>query len=108
MVELVDHHDVVGRSSQGCEPPLVQGLDGCEDMAPLNRPIGPDQQLPEVPVPERRAVLRQALLQDLFAVRDEQERQVAVLLAQPRVVERCHDGLPGARRRDHEVPVVAV
>ena len=42
-------------------------------------------------------------------MRDEQQRQVAaVLLDQAAVVERRHDGLAGAGRRDHEIPVPVV
>src|SRR5262249_25021917 len=45
---------------------------------------------------------------NLVPMRDEQEREVAMLLAQPRVVERGDDGLAGARRGDDEVLHVAV
>ena len=76
MVELVDDDDVEGVRRDLLEPLLAQRLDHREDVAPVGDPAAAVD-LAERPVAQDRAVGRQRLPQDLLAVRDEQQRQVA-------------------------------
>ena len=50
---------------------------------------------------------RQALLEDLLPVRDEEQPRARQRLPKPRVVDRGHDGLAGSGRGDQQVAVVA-
>ena len=59
-------------------------------------------------VAERVAERREALLEDLLAVGDEQQSRSAESLPEPSVVERGHHGLARTGRRHEEVAVVAV
>ena len=47
--------------------------------------------------------MAQALLEDLLPVRHEQQTQIAVVVAQPLVVQRGNDGLARSGRGDNEV-----
>lgn len=70
--------------------------------------LSADKQLPEGSVPQRLGEGPGALGQDLAAVGDEQQRQVAVAFAQPLVVEGGDDRLAGAGCGHHEVAGPAV
>jgi hypothetical protein len=58
-------------------------------LPPLARPVAADVQLPERRVTDDRAERRQALLEDLAAMGDEQQRRVTAEVGpQPAVVQR--------------------
>ena len=68
-----------------------------------------NQELSEIPIAKRRTIFCEALLEDLFAMRYEQQRRVTTeLFAQSRIVEGGDDGFTSARGCDYEVPHVAV
>ena len=50
---------------------------------------------------------RHGLREDLFAVGDEEETRSRQFLAEARVVDRRHDRLAGAGRRDEQIAVMA-
>ena len=68
-------------------------------------PLALVQQLAEVAHLEHVAKDSTRLLEDLAAVRDVQQRLDASRLPQGAVIERGHDGLSRARRRDHQIAV---
>jgi hypothetical protein len=108
VVELVhDHH--VERARIHC--PQVdpgEGLDGGKDMAPLFGAVPVDVELAELPVSQHRPEDVAALLQDLPAVRDEEETRTRPLAREAAVVEGRDQRLAGPRRRDHKVSMTAM
>ena len=79
MVELVHDDDVEGVRCDLRQPVVVQRLDHREDVPTRGDPAAAVD-LAERPVAQHRAIGRQRLPQDLLAVRDEQQRQVAAAL----------------------------
>ena len=77
-------------------------------MLEPRRPLPADPLLAECRVAQRVPERRAALLEDLLAVSDEQQAAAAELRSKPRVVDRGHDGLPGARSGDEQVAMVAL
>ena len=67
-----------------------------------------DPELPERGVAHHVPVGREALLENLLAVGDEQEPVTREARPQPRVVDRRHHRLPGTRCGDEKVAVVAL
>ena len=107
-MELVDDDDVEVVGSIGSTPAGVEALDRREDVLEARGPLAADPELAEGRVPERVAERRPALVEDLLAVRDEQQPVRGERRAQARVVDRGHDRLARAGRRDEQVPVVAL
>ncbi len=79
-----------------------------EDMAPPRRSAPSDVELAEGCIRQHLAVGAQRLFENLPAVRDEEQRGFAPVLAQPPVVQRRDDGLPRAGGGDDQVVVMAV
>ena len=75
VVELVDDHDVEGVGRDVLRRRTRQGLDAGEDVLPALRARAADVELAEVGVGEHLAVGPQRLLEDLLAVRDEEQRR---------------------------------
>ena len=88
----------------------VQRLHAGEDVLPALGSRAADVQLAEGRVGEHLAVGPQRLLEDLLAVRDEQQRRsvAGVGLHRPPVVERGDDRLAGPGRGDDQVAVAVV
>ncbi len=108
MVELVDDDDVERVGSQAVELGAAERLDHREHV-PARRDLAAAVLLAERAVLEHGAVGSHRLLEDLVAVRDEQEGEVgARAREQLLVVERGDHGLAGPGRRDHEVAVPPV
>ena len=107
VMELVDDHDVEMGGVEGGEPGGVQALDRREHVLERLRSMPSDPQLAEGVIAEAVAERRQALSQDLLAVRDEQQARARQALPKPRVVDRGHDRLAGSGRGDEQVSVVA-
>ena len=103
VVELVDHDHLEGIRGKAVE--AVQALNACEDVAPEVGCLPVDVQLTEGAVGEDLAVGTQGLVEDLFAVRDKQQRRAAQHAC---VVESGDDGLTSAGRGDDEVAVAVV
>ena len=99
VVELVDDHDIEVTRIEICEPGGIQALDRCEDVLEASWALPADPELTEGVVAQAVAKRRQALLEDLLAMGNEQEPRTRQLVAQPRVVDGRHDGLACARRR---------
>jgi hypothetical protein len=72
------------------------------------RPMVAHPQLTERGVAQRVPERRQALREDLLAVRDEQETRPRERHSQPAVVDRRHHRLAGPGRGDEQVAVMAV
>ena len=78
-------------------------------MSADERLLSVAEDLAEVGVLEYGRVRRAALVEDAPPVSDEEEAgRAPELFTQPAVVERGHDGLAGARRRDEQVAVAVV
>ncbi len=77
-------------------------------MLPLLRTLLADIQLPEGPAGQHLTVGAPRLIENLLAMRDEQQRLTQTLVAQPLIVERSDDRLTGAGRGDDEVAVSVV
>ena len=77
MVELVDDHDVEVIGREVVEVGGVETLDRGEDVLEALRPGAADPLLAERRVAQRVAEGGQALIEDLVAVRDEQQRERA-------------------------------
>ena len=80
VVELVDDDDVEGVRRDLLQPICVQRLDHREDVPTLGDPAAAVD-LAERAVAQHGAIRRQRLPEDLLAVRDEQQRQVATSVA---------------------------
>src|SRR5690606_32861226 len=88
---------------------LLQRLDRREDMPGTDRLAPIDEELPERSVLEHVAVGAQGLLQDLLAMRDEEDRRLVGLRgAKALVVQRSHDGLASSRSGDQQIAVAVV
>ena len=107
VVELVDDDDVERVGRDLLQPICVQRLDHREDVPALRDPAAAVD-LAERAVAKHGAIGRQRLPQDLLAVRDEQQRQVACRSRQLPVVERGDDGLARTCRRDDEVAMTVM
>ena len=96
VVELVDDHhvEVIGR--EVVEVGGVEALDRGEDMVEVLRARAADPLLAERRVAQRMAKRGQALVEDLVAVRDEQQASARQFVTQARVVDGGHHGLAGA------------
>ncbi len=110
VVELVDDDDVEGIRRDVRHAVDGQRLHAGEDVPPALRPRAADVQLAEVRVGEHFAIGAERLLEDLPAVRDEQQRRAFVgrPLAQPPVVQRGDHRLAGAGRGDDQVAMPVV
>src|SRR4051794_31729848 len=104
MVKLVDDEEVERVRGDPRHRLLVERLDRGEDVTAL-RGYGPaDEQLAEAAVAEHLPELLTALFENLPAVRDEEEREIAARLPPlAAVVESRDDRLSRPRRRDDEV-----
>ena len=107
---LVDHHGVpvIGTAARH---QLAHGhaVDGGEQMLEAFGLHAADQDLAKGVVAQHLAIGAQRLLEDLLAVRHEQQpRPPTRLLAQPLVVEGRHHRLAGAGGGDHQVAPAAV
>ena len=101
VVSLVKNHVVeCGGIDRGA---VAQRIDGRKHMALNGGPLALVQQLAEVAHLERVAKDATRLLEDLAAVRDIQQRLDASRLPQGAVIDRGHNGLPRAGRRDHQI-----
>ncbi len=109
VVELVDDDDLERIGRDVGDAVGGQGLHGREHVLPALRPGAPDVELAEVRVTEHLAIGATGLLQDLLAMRhEEQARTAAGLLGQALVVEGGDDRLAGASRGDEQVAVPVV
>lgn len=109
VVKLVDDDDVVRIGTKLPETLRVKRLNRREDVPTLARLVAPNELLSEVPVANGRPIPCEALVEDLLAMRHEQQGGItAHLLADARIVERRDDGLPRPRRCDDEILGVAV
>ena len=103
MVSLVQNH-MVERGGIDCGA-VAQRVDRCKHMALYGGPLAVIQQLAEVAHLEHVAKDSARLLQDLAPVRDVQQRLDASRLPEGPVIERGHNRLSRARRRDHQIAV---
>ncbi len=108
VVELVDDDHVEVIRGEVGEAGGAQALDRGEDVLEGARTLAADPELAERVVAEGLAERGQALGQDLFSVRHEEEPGSRKRLTKARVVERRHHRLAGARRGDEEVLVVTL
>jgi len=107
VVELVDHDDLVEVGVEGPEAPRGQGLGRREDLRADGGPRAVDEELAEGGVAQHGAVDGEALLEDLLAVRDEEQGGAPAAVELAGVVEGGGPGLAGAGRGDDEVAGVA-
>ena len=97
MMKLVDDDDIEVITSKLLDLIAMKRLDRSEHMSPPIGTLAGDVQLTERRIAEGDSERREALVEDLLAVRDEQQRGIATeLTAQSVVVERCDDRLAGA------------
>ena len=108
VMELVDDHDVEVVGGDRIEVGGVQALDRREDVLEPARASAPDPLLTERRIAQRVPERREALIEDLLPMSDEQQPRPVEALAVARVVERRHHGLTRAGRGDEQVAVVAV
>src|SRR5207248_9808002 len=108
MVKLVHDHDIEVRRGDFPNVRAVKALDRCEHVLEPRRPLPANPLLAESGVAQRIPERRAALIEDLFAVSDEQEATAAELRSKTRVVDGSDHGLPGARGRDDQVAMVAL
>ena len=114
VVELIDVHDVEPVRFELARVQAMQRLDRGEHVTPLARHFSSDELLPEIAAPQHVPERLQRLVEDLLAVRDEQQRGVAtdgdaaIALAQRLIVQRRHHGLAGSGRRHDEVALARV
>src|SRR5437773_42712 len=106
MMELVDddHVEVIRR-----EIPKTGGAEALnrgEHVFERLRSLTADPELAECRIAERVPEREETLIEDFFPMRDEQEPMPRKRLAQSRIINRGHHGLPGARRRREEIPVI--
>jgi hypothetical protein len=101
-VEFVDHDDIERVGLDAVDSPLKR-LDHREQMAARRAPTL-RKKLTEVAPPQNGPVRRQGLPQDLLAMRNEQQRQSAVVpFEELAVVERGDNGLARSGRRHHKI-----
>ena len=101
VVSLVQNHVVeCGGIDRGAVP---QRIDRRKHVALNGGPLALVQQLAEVAHLERVAKDATRLFEDLAAVRDIEQRLHASRLPQGAVIDRGHNGLPRARRRDYQI-----
>lgn len=109
MVELIDDDHGVPVGRDPVHPVRGEGLNAGEHVLPPFGPGAGDVQLAEVHVVEDLAIGAQRLLQDLLAVRHEEQGRAGLRLSgQPAVVERGDHGLARPGGGDHEVAVPMV
>ena len=106
VMEFIDDDDVEVLGVEGSEAGRVEALDRREDVLELPRPLPADPQLSERMIAQRVTKRRQALFEDLLAMRDEQQSRAREAISKPRVVDRGHDGLACAGRGDEQVAMV--
>ena len=107
MVELVDDHDIEVVCWQRFDFAGVDALDRAEDVIPLRGFVAVYPQLAKRSVFQHHPEGVQALLQNLFAMGDEQEVRPIESVAEVSVVECRHHCLAGSSRSDNQVSVVA-
>ena len=110
VVELVDDHDVVGVGRDVRDAVRLQGLHAGEDVVPTLRARAGDVQLTERGVGEDFSVGPQRLLEDLLAVRDEeQSRPVGWRGPAQSAVVKCGDHrLAGPGGGDDQIAMAIV
>ena len=111
VVELVDDDDVEARRVDRGEVDVRQRLDAREHVPPGLGPLSADVEFAEGRVARGQPEHRRRLLQDLVAVRDEQERRVVAhpfVAAQACVVESRDERLAGSRGGDDQVAPASV
>ena len=106
MVELVDDHDVEACGVDVGETSGIEALDGGEHVLVERRASAIDPQFAEAVTPECVPKGPQALVEDLLAMRDEQQPRARQSRAEPGVVDRGHDRLARARRCHEEVAMM--
>ena len=103
VVRLVQNHVVEGGGiNRGTIP---QRIDGCKNVAANGGPLALVEQFAEVAHLRHMPKDSTRLIEDLATVRDVQQRLDVSRLPQGTVIECGHDGLSGARRRDHQIAV---
>ena len=108
VVELVDDDDVVRRRVDGRQICRGERLHTREHVRVVHGTMPVDEQLAEVRVTQHLRVRAPRLLEDLSAMRDEQQPRAVRAGTHSLVIERRHHRLAGTRRRDDEVAVAAV
>ncbi len=108
VVELIDHDHVEVGGFEVRVARRGQALDGGEDMLEPGRPCAADPELAERRIPERMTERGQALREELFAVRDEQEPRARQGLLQSGIVEGRHDRLARAGRGHEQVSMMSL
>jgi hypothetical protein len=106
VVELIDDDDVEVVRRQCVEVGGAEALDRGEDVVEPGRARAADPFLAERGVAHRIAERRQALVEDLFAVGDEQQTRPWQPSSKRSVVQRCHHGLAGTGGGDEQVAVM--
>src|SRR5215471_12422224 len=101
-----DHVEVVRRDL--IDTRGVEALDRCEDMLEIAWAITADPLLTKRGVPQNVSKGRNALVEDLFTVSDEQQPRPRQVASQPRVVDRGHDRLACAGGSDQQVAMTVV
>ena len=107
VVELVHDDDIEVLGIETLEDGCVEALYGREDVIEPLRACFADPELAERCVAQRVSVGREALLENLLAVRDEQKPVAWKLGSEACVVDRRHDCLPGAGCCDQQVVMMA-
>ncbi len=109
VVELVDDHDVEVCRVDAPDVGAVEALDRREDVLEPRRAVAADPHLAEGRVAQRMPERRPALVEDLLAMRDEQEpTREASSLPQTRVVDCRHHRLARAGGGDEQIAVVSL
>jgi len=108
VVELVDDDDVEVVRLEPADAGGREALDRREHVLEAQRPVAADPAFAERRLAQRVAERRQALVEDLGAVRDEQQPVAGERSAEPRVVDRGHHGLSRPGRRDDQVAPVTL
>src|SRR3954463_9877584 len=91
MMKLVDNHDVERGRIEVLQIDLRERLNGRKDVPPLVGPVTVHVQFAEVSRPQDLPKCPEALLENLLAMRDKQQAQIAVLIT-PKVFVQVGGG----------------
>ncbi len=107
VMELVDNENIECVRGDLLQSRLLQRLDHREDVPSFGDPA-PTVDLSKRAVAEDGPVGRQRLPEDLLAMGNEQQRQVAMPVDKLPVIERSDDSLACPGRGNHEISVTVV
>ena len=109
MVEFV-HHDIIVEISPGLGGKIlrVEGLDGNKQVFNAVRFVIADQQFAEIGIFQHGTESVQALFQDFFPMRHEQQPAglAGMLFTEPLVIQRRDDRFAGAGGGNHQIAIV--